>query len=323
MRHVIARRSGIQRRAILLLAVFLASLLPGYAAAAERLTLLLDWFVNPVHAAIVIAKEKNFFAANDLDVTFIEPADPSMPPRLVAAGQGDIALTYQPNFVLEVAAGLPLQRVGTSIGSPLNTVMVLADGPIRSLADLKGKTVGYSVQGYETALLGTMLGSVGLKLDDVKLVNVNFALVEPLLGGRVDAVVGAYRNYEPIEAQLAGCPARVFLPEENGVPPYDESIFVITPEKARAPATRRFLDAVGAAQLFILNHPEDAWAAFITAYPKLDDMLNKQAWALTVPRLASDPPAIDASRYAAFAAFMKGKGLIDRVEPVARYIGEP
>ncbi len=86
---------------------------PSTASAPQKVTLLLDWFVNPVHAAIVVAREKGFFAKQGLDVSFVEPADPSMPPRLVAAGQGDIALTYQPNFYLDVAAGLPVQRIGT------------------------------------------------------------------------------------------------------------------------------------------------------------------------------------------------------------------
>jgi len=120
-------------------------------------------------------------------------------------GKGFFAKQYQPNFYLDVAAGLPVQRIGTSIATPLNTVMVLTDGPIKSLADLKGKTVGYSVAGYETALLGTMLESSGVSLTDVKLVNVNFALTEPLLGGQVDAVVGAYRNVEFYE-DAAGRP---------------------------------------------------------------------------------------------------------------------
>ncbi|RYB06985.1 ABC transporter substrate-binding protein [Lichenibacterium ramalinae] len=293
----------------------------GPAPAAQKVTLLLDWFVNPVHAAIVIAKEKGFFARAGLDVSFVEPADPSMPPRLVAAGQGDIALTYQPNFYLDVAAGLPLQRIGTSIQTPLNTVMVLKDGPIKSLADLKGKTVGYSVAGYETALLGTMLESAGLKLDDVKLVNVNFALTQPLIGGQVDAVVGAYRNVEFFEMQLAGHPGKLFFPEEHGVPPYDESIFVTTVEKSHAPFVKPFLDAVGQAQLYILDYPDEAWASFVKAYPKLDDQLNKLAWGATVPRLSADPAATDPARYAAFATFMKDRGLIDRVEPLERYIG--
>lgn len=290
-------------------------------AAAQKVTLLLDWFVNPVHAAIVIAKEKGFFAEAGLDVSFVEPADPSMPPRLVAAGQGDIALTYQPNFYLDVAAGLPLQRIGTSIQTPLNTVMVLKDGPIRSLADLKGKTVGYSVAGYETALLGTMLESVGLKLDDVKLINVNFALTQPLIGGQVDAVVGAYRNVEFFEMQLAGHPGRLFFPEEHGVPPYDESLFVTTVEKSHAPFVKPFLDAVGKAQLYILDYPDEAWASFVKAYPKLDDPLDKLAWAATLPRLSADPAATDRARYATFADFMQRKGLLDHVEPLERYIG--
>jgi putative hydroxymethylpyrimidine transport system substrate-binding protein len=200
--------------------------------------------------------------------------------------------------------------------------MVLADGPIKSLADLKGKTIGYSVAGYETALLGTMLESAGLKLDDVKLVNVNFALTQPLIGGQVDAVVGAYRNVEFYEMQLAGHPARLFFPEEHGVPPYDESIFVTTVANRNAPFVKPFLDAVGQAQLYILDYPDEAWAAFIHAYPKLDDPLNKLAWTATIPRLSADPAATDPARYQAFADFMKGKGLIDHMEPLERYLGK-
>ena len=309
-------------RAFVLILVLASSLAAGPVFALEKVTVLLDWFVNPDHADLVIAKEKGFFEREGLDVSFVEPADPSMPPRLVAAGQGDIALTYQPNFYLDVAAGLPIQRVGTSIATPLNSVMVLADGPIKSLADLKGKTIGYSVAGYETALLGTMLESAGLKLDDVKLVNVNFALTQPLLGGQVDAVVGAYRNFELFEMKLAGHPAKLFFPEEHGVPPYDESIFITTIEKSKAPFVRHFLAAVGAAQLYVLDYPEEAWGVFVKAYPKLDDELNKLAWAATLPRLASNPVAVDPVSYATFADFMKRKGLIEKVEPIERYIGK-
>ena len=308
-------------RSIALMVGLVLGLASAPALALEKVTVLLDWFVNPVHADLVIAKQKGFFEREGLDVSFIEPADPSMPPRLVAAGQGDIALTYQPNFYLDVAAGLPIQRVGTSIATPLNSVMVLGDGPIKSLADLKGKTVGYSVSGYETALLGTMLESAGLTLDDVKLVNVNFALTQPLLGGQVDAVVGAYRNFEVFEMKLAGHPARLFYPEEHGVPPYDESIFVTQTARAKAPFVRHFLDAVAAAQLYVLDYPDEAWGVFTQAYPKLDDELNRLAWAATLPRLAASPAAVDPVRYAAFAEFMKRKGLIAGVEPIERYVG--
>jgi putative hydroxymethylpyrimidine transport system substrate-binding protein len=44
----------------LLLAMFCLTSTPSLAA--DKLTVMLDWFVNPDHAPLVIAKEKGFFA---------------------------------------------------------------------------------------------------------------------------------------------------------------------------------------------------------------------------------------------------------------------
>jgi putative hydroxymethylpyrimidine transport system substrate-binding protein len=291
------------------------------AAAQDKLTVLLDWFVNPDHAALVIAKQGGHFARAGLDVTLVEPADPSAPPRLVAAGQGDIAVSYQPNLYLQVKEGLPVRRIGGVVGTPLNSLVVLADGPVKSLADLKGRTIGYSIAGFEQALLGTMLESAGLKLADVKLVNINFALTPALATGQVDAVIGAFRNFEITDLKLAGKTGRAFFPEEHGVPAYDELIYIARQDKANDPRIARFMDAVEAATTFTLNHPDDAWKLFVAAYPKLDDALNRQAWADTLPRLQASPRALDAHRYARFADYMKSRGLIDTVEPLARYVG--
>ena len=57
------------------------------AAAQDKVRLLLDWFVNPDHAALVIAKQRGIFTKHGLDVELIAPADPNAPPKLVAAGQ--------------------------------------------------------------------------------------------------------------------------------------------------------------------------------------------------------------------------------------------
>ena len=83
--------------------------------------MLLDWFVNPDHLPLVVAKERGMFAARGLDVELVAPADPSAPPRLVAAGQGDIALTYQPNLYLQVDEGMNLVRIGTAIATACST----------------------------------------------------------------------------------------------------------------------------------------------------------------------------------------------------------
>lgn len=214
------------------------------AQAKDKLTVLLDWFVNPDHAPLVIARERGFFAEAGLDVDLVPPADPSAPPRLVAAKQADLALSYQPNFQMQVGEGLPLVRVGTLVATPLNCLVALADGPVRTLADLKGRTVGFSVGGFEDALLGGMLKSVGLALTDVTLVNINFALTPSLLAGKVDAVIGAFRNFELHEMDLAGKKGRAFFPEEHGVPAYDELIVVAHRDRTSDRLLRRFVDAL-------------------------------------------------------------------------------
>ncbi len=289
------------------------------ASAQEKLTIVLDWFLNPDHAPLVVAQEKGFFADVGLDVTLVSPADPSDPPKLVAAGKADLAVSYQPQFQMQVGEGLPLVRIGTLISTPLNTVVVLADGPVKTVKDLKGRRIGVSVGGFEDALLGAMLEKAGLTLNDVTLVNVNFSLTPALLSGQVDAVVGAFRNFELNQMAIEKREGRAFYPEEEGIPSYDELILVANKAQAGDPRFPRFLAAVERAVLYILNHPEVAHAAFTKGRPELNDDLNRRAWADTLPRFAHSPAALDAARYARFAAFLKARGLIDTLLPVEAY----
>lgn len=135
-------------------------------------------------------------------------------------------MSYQPQLHLHAAEGLPLVRIGTLVATPLNSLVVLRDGPIETIADLKGRKIGFSVGGFEDALLGAMLARHGLSLADVTLVNVNFSLSPALIAGQVDAVIGAFRNFELNQMDIVKHPGRAFFPEEEGVPAYDELIVV-------------------------------------------------------------------------------------------------
>lgn len=289
------------------------------AFAADKLVILLDWFVNPDHAPLIVAKEKGFFANHDLDVELIEPSDPSAPPRLVAAGQGDVAVNYQPQLHVQAAEGLPLTRIGTLVATPLNSLIVLEDGPIKEIADLKGKKIGYSLAGFEDALLGTMLGNHGVSMDDVELINVNFSLSPSLYSGQVDAIIGGYRNFELNQMEIEGKPGKAFYVEEEGVPPYDELILTVRNDKVDDPRYARMLAALEEGVQYLINHPDDSWQAFISAYPNLDDELNIKAWADTLPRFALRPAALDKARYTRFADYMVEQGLIEESPALESY----
>jgi len=307
------------RRSILLPATLALLLASTGAQATDKLTLLLDWFINPDHAPLFVAKERGYFAAHGLDVEIIAPADPNDPPKLVAAGKADIAISYQPQLHVQVAAGLPLTRFGTLIATPLNTLLVLKDGPVKSIADLKGRKVGYSIGGFEDALLRAMLARHDLSLNDITLVNVNFSLSPALLSGQVDAVIGAYRNFELNQMDIEGHKGHAFYVEEEGVPSYDELILVANPERMDRAVLRRFLDALEDGVRYLVNHPDESWALFIRGRSALNDELNRRAWRDTLTRFALRPAALDRARYTRFAQFMYEQGLIPEALSVADY----
>ena len=303
-----------------LIAAALAAAIATPAVAADKMTLILDWFVNPDHGPIIVAEENGYFAEQGLEVEVIAPADPSDPPKLAAAGKADLAISYQPQLHLQIHEGLPLIRVGTLVATPLNCLLVLEEGPIKSIADLKGGKVGFSVAGVEEALLGAVLAPHDLTVDDVELVNVNWSLSPSLMSGQVDAVIGAFRNFELNQMEIEGVEGKCFYLEEEGLPSYDELIYVANPETMDVDKIKRFLAATEKATQFIVNHPEKSWEIFAATSAELQDELNAKAWVDTLPRFALRPAAVDAGRYARFEAFLAGAGLAPGINPVEKIV---
>lgn len=292
------------------------------ALAAEKVTVLLDWFINPDHGPLFVAKERGYFKDAGLDVTFHAPSNPNDPPRLVAAGRGDIAVSYQPQLHLQAAKKLPVVRIGTLVSTPLTSLVVLRDGPIKSIADLKGKKIGFSVGGFEDAILRAMLGRHKLTLKDVTLINVNFSLSPALMAGKVDAVIGAYRNFELNQLDLEKHPGRAFYVEEEGVPAYDELILIANKKRLSDPMLKKFVGAVERGTLYLVNHPNESWKLFIKGRKELNNELNRRAWRDTLRRFALRPAALDRGRYERFAAFLKAQGMIKSIPPLESYAVE-
>jgi putative hydroxymethylpyrimidine transport system substrate-binding protein len=294
----------------IILSLFTLTLASNVNASSEKLTIGLDWFINPDHAPLIIAKKRNFFKDLNLDVEMIEPADPNDPPKLVAAGKLDIAISYQPQLHIQVDQGLPVARIGTLVSVPLNSLVVLRDGPIKKISDLRGKKVGFSVGGFEEALLSGMLQKYNLNMSDVELININFSLSPSLIAKKVDAVIGAFRNFELNQMDIVNKPGRAFYPEEHGVPTYEELIYIANQKNKNNPLFDKFFSAIQRATLTIINDPVSTWKDFSSFRKGLDDELNKRAYKDTISRFALRPQAHDLKTYKNFSKFLKNKGII-------------
>lgn len=299
-----------------------ASLFSTHALAQEKeLTLMLDWFVNPNHGPIIIAQERGYFKDHGLQINIQEPADPSTPPKLVAAGKIDLAISYQPNLTIDVAAGLPLIRSATLIATPLNTLMVLDNGKNDRLGELKGKKIGIAIAGNEEATIGTMLAQENVKLSEVEIINIGWALSSSLASGKVDAIWGGLRNFETNQLALEGYQAKAFYPEEHGVPTYDELVFVANANTYDKEAIKAFNQALAKATTYIVNHPKQSWNEFVAYAPDtLNNELNQRAWNDTLTRFALRPSAVDLKRYDDYAKFMYSQNIIQTLPKAKDYV---
>lgn len=288
----------------------------------EKLTVVLDWFPNPDHAPLIIAEQQGFFKEEGLDVKLIGPADPTDPPKWVAAKKADIGITYQPEFMEQVDRGLPLIRFGTLIDKPLNCLVALKDNKnenIHSLGDLKGKQIGSTTNGLSSIMLKVMLAKQGLTTQDVHLISVKYNLTQSLLSHQVDAVTGMMRNYEVPQLEAKGHKVVAFFPEENGVPNYSELIFITHTSRSHDKRLAHFLRAVQKGVAYLDAHPKETWEQFAKQYPESNNKIAKETWFMTIPYFAEDPALFDQDEWKQFANFMKQNHLIKKTQPVSRY----
>lgn len=273
--------------------------------------LMLDFYPNPNHVPLYVAWELGYFAEEGVEVELLVPSDPSGPVKLVAARSVEMGLTPQMNFLLAADEGLPLVAVAALIDGALGGLLSLREYGVEKLADLRGKRIGYSLEPLEPVLWRTMLASVGVQPGEYELVYTGISTVPALLSRAVDAI-GAFRNYELLAVELMGREPVFFPQEDYGVPNTYELLFVVHPAllEERGEEVRAVLRAVNRGLAYTLEHPEQAFALFVKAFPELDDELNRRSFQATLPLYARDLRHDDPARWEAMVAFLYEAGMI-------------
>ncbi len=251
-----------RRHAVLAALGALVALVPAARAGGQKVTLTLDWTPNPDHVGFYDARDTGLFARAGLDVTIRAPSDPTAPLKLVGVGQSDLAVSYEQELFFAAAKKLPVVAVAAVVPQPLNSFMAI-EPAIKSLRDLRGRTIGITGAPSDYATLDTALAFVGLSRKEVHVVTVGYNLLPALLARRVDAVLGVYRNVEGIQLQLRGLHPTIIPVDRAGVPSYDELVLVanktrLHDDSAYRSEVRRFVGAFLAGTADARDHPSRA-----------------------------------------------------------------
>jgi putative hydroxymethylpyrimidine transport system substrate-binding protein len=299
------------RRSLAVLVVLLLAGCGGSGGAnssTDRIDLVLDFFPNADHAGIYAAP----FKKHGLDVRIHAPSDPSAPLKLLAAGKADLAVSYEPEVLRARDKGLPVVAVAALVRVPLTSIVSLPPAGIRTPADLRGKTVGTAGIDYQSAYLKAIAPP------GVKQRNVGFDLVPALVSGKVDAVLGAYWNYEAVQLRQKGRNPRVIRIEQAGVPTYDELVIAANERDVRdhPDRIRKFLAALKEGTAELASKPGDA---LLKANPDLDPRLQRASVHATLPYFepADGHPHgyMDPGEWRAFTTFMHSNGLLKLSAP--------
>jgi ABC-type nitrate/sulfonate/bicarbonate transport systems, periplasmic components len=295
----------------------------GSASNPQPFTLDLDWYVNPDHAGIYSALDQGFFKQAGLDVQPQVPSDPSAPIKEVAAGRADLAVSYEPEVLLAQDKGLDVEAVAAVVNQPLTSLISLPNAGIASASDLDGKTVGTAGIPYQSDYLETILQTAGLPSSAASEVDVGLNLLPAVIGGRVDAILGGFRNIEGVDLGLRGLDPRIVPVDQLGVPTYDELVLVARKSTVdqHPEAIRSFIGALAEGTTYATTHPQEAANAVLEAGKGLDPMQTRAEVDATLPLLA---PAhgrpygyLDPDQWREYAEWMAEHDLISSAPPTS------
>lgn len=180
------------------------------------------------------------------------------------AGAIDIASSSANGVIFAAAEGVEGKIIASisreSKRGYSTSFYALAASPIKTVRDLKGKTIG--INGFETSghlWLKTALEQAGLAERDVTIVPISFpAMAESLRSGKID--VGEFP--QPFDALLhKEVQATRIFSAKDAIPTDEELIVLMAKDaflKAHADAMRAFLADLRASTAFYLQHPKQA-----------------------------------------------------------------
>ena len=170
--------------------------------------------------------DQGIFAKHGLKLEVTIGGSPDQQIAQLQAGQTDIVMTGPASLATAVANGLPVMatlNVQDQGEVPTTGLFVPKDSPIKTVQDLKGKSVGlFGVTSIQAVGLLLALEKAGVSKDDVKIVNIPFdAQVESAEKGNVDAIIPiglftavaqakGFRDIPEVYAETRGYPAVIW-----------------------------------------------------------------------------------------------------------------
>jgi len=247
------------------------------AQAREKFTLALNWFAVGDHAAYWVALDKGYYAQRGLDVSIESSKGSGDAIAKVDTGRADVGLADAVPIISATSRGARVKIVGIVFDKTPMTFFSRADAPLRTPADLEGKTVG-APAGDSQRLAFPAFARLN-KIDPNKVSWVNIeptAKVASIAEKRMDGVAD-YTTGQPFYDKAMGAGQAVRLQwADHGFDLYAMSIMASEKTmKDKPKQLKDFLEASYMGWRDVMNDPDEALAIYKKRVPEIDTAIIK------------------------------------------------
>lgn len=301
-----------------LLAAGFAVLFAGPAFAADKVTLMLNWYVYGEHAPFYYGKEKGYFKDAGIDLEIQEGRGSATVTQVVAAKTLQFGYVDVPTMMRAAVKGAPVVAVGVALQTNPMSAMGFADKNIRKPADIKGKTVATTPGDSMSQIWPLFLKKTGLKESDFKTVSGDAVTkLNAVINGQADLLLGYVMDQSMKIKDATGKDVYPIKFSDYGVNLVSSGIIAHKDfVKDNADLVKRFMSAATKSLEEASKHPREAAQAILNANPKggkIDTLT--QGFELTIP-LYKDPAGRKARPFNVSDANMK-----DTVDVMVEYGG--
>src|SRR6201995_2325615 len=264
----------------------LAALAMAPASAADKVVLMLNWYVYGEHAPFYYGKAKGIYAAEGIDLEIQEGRGSAATTQAVAPKTAAFGYVDVPTMMRAAIKGAPVVATGVLLQTSPMSAMGFVDKNIRKPEDIKGKTVAITPADSMTQIWPLFLKRTGLKEADFKTVaGDGQTKLNAVINGQADLLLGYVMDQSMKIKDATGKDVYPIKFADYGINMVSSGLIANTDYvKANADVVKRFMDATTKAVEAAEKDPKGAAQSILDANPKggkIDTLT--QGFELTIP----------------------------------------
>jgi NitT/TauT family transport system substrate-binding protein len=292
--------------------------LAGPALAADKVTLMINWYVYGEHAPFYYGKEKGIYAAEGIDLEIQEGRGSGTVTQVVAAKSIQFGYVDVPTMMRATIKGAPVIATGVLLQTSPMSVMGFVDKNIRKPEDIKGKTVATTPGDSMSQIWPLFLKKTNLKESDFKTVSGDATTkLNAVINNQADLLLGYVMDQSMKIKDATGKDVYPIKFADYGVHLVSSGIIANTDYVKQNPdLVRRMMAASIKSVEAAVKDPKGAAQSILNANPKggkFDTLL--EGFNLTIP-LYKDPTGQSTQPFRVSDANMK-----DSVDLMVEYGG--